>query len=74
MTGLATNDSASARKARGAFFTPPSLARYVVDWAVQTSQDTVLNPPAGKRRSCLLQGHAFVTSPAANNPSYPVSK
>jgi adenine-specific DNA-methyltransferase len=41
-------DPASARKARGAFFTPPLLARYVVDWAIHTPGDDVLEPSCGE--------------------------
>lgn len=41
-------DTAGARKARGAFFTPPSLARHVVRWAVRSSDDDVLEPSCGE--------------------------
>lgn len=40
-------DTAELRKARGAFFTPDAITRYIVDWAVRTSHDTVLEPSAG---------------------------
>lgn len=36
------------RKARGAFFTPPAISRYLVDWAVQSATDTVLEPSCGE--------------------------
>lgn len=42
-----TEDSAAARKARGAFFTPPSITRYLADWAVREPADTVFEPSAG---------------------------
>ena len=32
------------RKSRGAFFTPPEIANYLVKWAVQSPEDTVLEP------------------------------
>lgn len=41
-------DSAELRKARGAFFTPPSVARFIVDWAVRTTEDAVLEPSCGE--------------------------
>lgn len=41
-------DSAASRKARGAFFTPPSLARYVVQWSVRATRDSVLEPSCGE--------------------------
>lgn len=41
-------DSAELRKARGAFFTPPSVARYVADWGVRTADDDVLEPSCGE--------------------------
>lgn len=40
-------DTAELRKARGAFFTPDAITRYITDWAVRTSDDTVLEPSAG---------------------------
>lgn len=40
-------DTAELRKARGAFFTPESITRYVADWAIREANDTVLEPSAG---------------------------
>ncbi|WP_163511706.1 N-6 DNA methylase [Fodinicola acaciae] len=40
--------TAAERKARGAFFTPPELCRYVVDWAVRAPADAVLEPSCGE--------------------------
>ncbi len=40
-------DTAELRKARGAFFTPDAITRYITNWAVRTSEDTVLEPSAG---------------------------
>src|SRR4051812_21876722 len=39
--------SASARKARGAFFTPLEISRFLVDWAVRSPSDRVLEPSCG---------------------------
>lgn len=40
-------DTASARKARGAFFTPPPIAKFIVDWAIRNERDRVLEPSTG---------------------------
>lgn len=44
----APRDTAALRKARGAFFTPEPLARYVTEWAVRRATDTVLEPSCGE--------------------------
>lgn len=41
-------DTASLRKARGAFFTPEPLARYVTEWAIRSVADKVLEPSCGE--------------------------
>jgi len=41
-------DSAALRKARGAFFTPASVARYVTDWAVRATHERILEPSCGE--------------------------
>ena len=41
------SDSAAIRKARGAYFTPPEIARFITQWAVRRADDTVLEPSAG---------------------------
>jgi adenine-specific DNA-methyltransferase len=41
-------DSNSARKARGAFFTPDELAVFLAQWAVRTPQDRILEPSCGE--------------------------
>lgn len=40
-------DSAAARKARGAFFTPVEITRYLTRWAVRSAEDRVFEPSAG---------------------------
>lgn len=40
-------DSASLRKSRGAFFTPPKIASFIANWAVRSATDKVLEPAAG---------------------------
>ena len=34
-------------KARGAFFTPPEISQFLVDWALRTKTDRVLEPSCG---------------------------
>jgi adenine-specific DNA-methyltransferase len=52
-------DSPAARKARGAFFTPSALCRHVVEWAVRTPQDHVLEPSCGEAAFLLAAGERF---------------
>ncbi|MCA9715087.1 MAG: SAM-dependent DNA methyltransferase [Myxococcales bacterium] len=39
---------AKARKSRGAFFTPGALTRVMVDWAIRSGSDRVLEPSCGE--------------------------
>lgn len=44
-----THDTPELRKARGAFFTPPQIADYLADWAVdEDPAATVLDPTCGE--------------------------
>lgn len=43
----AAADTAKLRKARGAFFTPEAITRFVTNWAVRDATDRVLEPSAG---------------------------
>lgn len=36
------------RKARGAFYTPPAIAEFLVNWAVRSGSDSVLEPSCGE--------------------------
>jgi adenine-specific DNA methylase len=47
---------AEHRKARGAFFTPPELCDYIVDWAIRTPRDDVLEPSCGEAAFLLSAG------------------
>lgn len=40
-------DTPSDRKARGAFFTPEPLAKFITEWAVRSADDLVLEPSCG---------------------------
>ncbi|WP_313815556.1 N-6 DNA methylase [Citricoccus sp.] len=46
-TAATPADTAELRKARGAFFTPEAITRYVTDWAIRSSTDSVLEPSTG---------------------------
>lgn len=48
INSMRPGDTAKLRKARGAFFTPVSVARFIADWAVRTPTDSVLEPSAGE--------------------------
>lgn len=41
-------DSADLRKARGAFFTPDKVARFITDWAIRSTADAVIEPSCGE--------------------------
>ena len=42
-----TNEAPDAIKARGAFYTPPEIARFLADWAIRDRSDRVLEPSCG---------------------------
>lgn len=46
-TVLPIEDTADLRKERGAFFTPPALARFIADWAIRAPEDRVVEPSCG---------------------------
>lgn len=41
-------DTADLRKARGAFFTPPAVARFITEWAVRADTDDIIEPSCGE--------------------------
>jgi adenine-specific DNA-methyltransferase len=41
-------DNSTARKARGAFFTPDGITEHIAEWAIRTSSDRVLEPSTGE--------------------------
>ncbi|MGW0158770.1 HsdM family class I SAM-dependent methyltransferase [Mycobacterium sp. NPDC003323] len=45
--GRVAMDTAAARKARGAFFTPTAITNHLADWAVRSPEDSVFEPSAG---------------------------
>ncbi|MGI8522781.1 MAG: Eco57I restriction-modification methylase domain-containing protein [Nocardioides sp.] len=48
MSRMLPGDSAALRKARGAFFTPQPVARFIADWAVRSADDAILEPSCGE--------------------------
>jgi len=40
-------DTPALRKARGAFYTPPELSRFIVEWALRSPGERVLEPSCG---------------------------
>ncbi|MBX9947083.1 MAG: N-6 DNA methylase [Reyranella sp.] len=52
-------DTLPIRKARGAFFTPPEISRYVVDWAVRSKTDVILEPSCGEASFLVEAGEAL---------------
>jgi adenine-specific DNA-methyltransferase len=49
-------DTAHARKARGAFFTPSELSDFVADWAVRSPKDKILEPSCGEAAFLISAG------------------
>ena len=54
-------DTPELRKARGAFFTPAPLARFLVEWGVQSPTDAVLEPSCGEAAFLLEAGSRLAT-------------
>lgn len=54
-------ETTQARKVRGAFFTPAPLCRHVVDWAIRSASDDVLEPSCGEAAFLLAAGERFDT-------------
>jgi adenine-specific DNA-methyltransferase len=52
-------DPATARKARGAFFTPPELCAFVARWAIRNAADRVLEPSCGEAAFLLACGECL---------------
>ena len=48
MTTPSASTATSPRKARGAFFTPEPLARFLTDWAIRSPADAILEPSCGE--------------------------
>lgn len=62
-------DTAALRKARGAFFTPEPIARYITDWAVRSTTDRVLEPSCGEASFLLAAVDRFAALAPARSRS-----
>lgn len=49
-------DTAKHRKSRGAFFTPPEITRFIVEWAITRADASVLEPSCGEAAFLLAAG------------------
>jgi adenine-specific DNA-methyltransferase len=47
-------DTSVLRKARGAFFTPEPIARFITSWAIRSPEDRVLEPSCGDAAFLVL--------------------
>ncbi len=56
MHSLQPADSLSSRKDRGAFFTPPEIAHFLAEWAIQSKDDLVMDPTCGEAVFLLAAG------------------
>ncbi|PMC76049.1 N-6 DNA methylase [Brachybacterium sp. UMB0905] len=50
-------DTAALRKARGAFFTPAPLSRFIAQWALRSATDRMLEPSAGDAEFMVAAAH-----------------
>ncbi|QKV78064.1 N-6 DNA methylase [Amycolatopsis sp. Hca4] len=69
-TSEPTFDSRALRKALGAFFTPSAFCDYVVDWAVHSPDDRVLEPACGEAAFLLSAGRRLAKL-AADQGTHP---
>ncbi len=64
---LGSGDTAALRKARGAFFTPEAVARYITDWAVRSTSDRILEPSCGEASFLLAAVDRLAALRGAND-------
>jgi adenine-specific DNA-methyltransferase len=64
-------DTADLRKARGAFFTPEPLSRFITDWAIRSLEDRVLEPSCGEAAFLLAAVDRLAALHDAAGPSAP---
>lgn len=53
---MPAGDSSPARKARGAFFTSPTIAEFLTRWAIRTPTDRIMDPTCGEAVFLLAAG------------------
>jgi adenine-specific DNA-methyltransferase len=61
-------DTPQLRKARGAFFTPVELCRYLAGWAIRGPQDAVLEPSCGEAAFLLAAAEQLTALSKARSP------
>jgi adenine-specific DNA methylase len=54
-------DTREMRKERGAFFTPTEITEFVVNWAIRTDGDRVMEPSAGDAAFLVAAVHRMTT-------------
>ncbi|KQO49547.1 HsdM family class I SAM-dependent methyltransferase [Methylobacterium sp. Leaf85] len=64
------NHLVQGQKARGAFFTPPEVSRFIADWAIRSKGDRVLEPSCGDA-SFLLPSAARLKALGVSTRSLP---
>jgi adenine-specific DNA-methyltransferase len=57
---------AAERKARGAFFTPPEISKFLSDWAVRSRSDQLLEPSCGEAAFLLAAAESLKNAGATN--------
>lgn len=66
-TALTSQDTAELRKARGAFFTPEPISRFIAQWALRSERDRVLEPSAGDAEFMIAATHRLVDLAGGGN-------
>jgi adenine-specific DNA-methyltransferase len=61
-------DTSAARKARGAFFTPPELASFVADWAIERGDERVLEPSCGEASFLMAAAEVLTARRGGRRP------
>lgn len=64
-------DSRGSRKARGAFFTPPALCRYMARWAIHDAGERVLEPSCGEAAFLRAAGERLLELAPDGRPDAP---
>lgn len=59
-------ESATDAKARGAFYTPPEITRFLASWAIRSGSDWVLEPSAGDGAFLRALRERFAELPRAS--------
>jgi adenine-specific DNA methylase len=63
-------DTALLRKARGAFFTPREISKFIAGWAIRTAEDLALEPSCGEASFLLSVGERLKALKSEQNNNY----